>query len=141
MVIAITDSIQIADEELTERFVRSRGPGGQNVNKVATTVLLRFDVARSPSLPDDVKERVKAFAGRRLDKEGVLQIRAGNFRTLERNRREARERLVALVRRAAEPPKPRKKRRGESRAAKARRIDAKRARSKKKELRGRISDS
>ena len=137
----VTDTIQIADDELSERFTRSRGPGGQNVNKVATTVLLRFDVARSSSLPDDVKERLNALAGRRVDKEGVLQIRAGNFRTLERNRREARERLVALVRRAAEPPKPRKKRRGESKAAKARRLDSKRARSKKKELRGKVAES
>jgi ribosome-associated protein len=139
--IPVTETIQLSDDEISEQFVRSRGPGGQNVNKVATTVVLRFDVAGSPSLPDDVKERLRGLAGRRLDTEGVLQIRAGTFRTRERNRTDARDRLVALIRRAVEPPKPRKKRRGESRAAKARRLDSKRARSKKKELRGKVSES
>jgi ribosome-associated protein len=136
-VIPVTETLSLLDEEITERFVRSRGPGGQNVNKVATTVVLRFDVAGSPSLPDDVKERLRGLAGRRLDQNGVLQLRAGAHRTLERNRRDARERLVELIRRAAEPPKPRKKRRGESAAAKARRLESKKRQGLKKELRSR----
>jgi ribosome-associated protein len=139
--IPVTDTIQLADDELSERFVRSRGPGGQNVNKVATTVVLRFDVAGSPNLADDVKERLSVLAGRRLDQEGVLQLRAGTYRTLERNRRDARERLVELIRRAAVPPKPRKKRRGESAGARARRLETKRQRAQKKELRGRVTDA
>ena len=108
---------------------------------VATTVLLRFDLARSTSLPDDVKERLRSLAGRRLDQSGVLQIRSGRFRTLERNRRDARERLVELIRRAAVPPKPRKKRRGESASARARRLEGKKQRSEKKALRGRVIEA
>jgi ribosome-associated protein len=136
----VNDTLSLADGEISEQFVRSRGPGGQNVNKVATTVILRFDLAGSASLPEDVKERLRALAGRRLDREGVLQIRAGTYRTLERNRRDARERLVELIRRAAVPPKTRKKRRGESAGAKARRLEAKKRLGRKKELRGRLVD-
>ena len=104
--------------------------------------MVRFLLARGapPSLPDDVKERLRALAGRRLDQEGVLQIRAGAQRTLERNRRDARERLVELIRRAAVPPKPRKKRRGESAAAKSRRLAAKKRQGEKKALRERPVD-
>ncbi|HUP25563.1 MAG TPA: alternative ribosome rescue aminoacyl-tRNA hydrolase ArfB [Thermoanaerobaculia bacterium] len=138
--IPVTDTIQLADDELSEQFVRSSGPGGQNVNKVATTVILRFDVASSPSLADDVKERLRGLAGRRIDQDDVLQIRSGRFRTRERNRVDARERLVELIRRAAVPPKLRKKRRGESRPARARRLDEKRRQGLKKDLRGPIVD-
>jgi ribosome-associated protein len=133
--IPINRQLKIGENELTERFVQSRGPGGQNVNKVATTVQLRFDVDASPNLPADVKERLHRIAAGRIDKTGVLMIRARRHRTLERNRREARERLVELIRRAAERQKPRKFRRGESRRAKERRITEKKIRGEKKQMR------
>ena len=133
--IPINPQLTIGENELTERFVHSRGPGGQNVNKVATTVQLKFDVDSSPSLPDEVKERLHRIASGRIDKHGVLMIRSRRHRTLERNRREARERLVELIRRAAERQKPRKMRRGESRRAKERRLSEKKIRGEKKQLR------
>ncbi len=131
--------MSIDESELVERFVRASGPGGQNVNKVATAVQLRFDVARSPSLPEDVRERLRRLAGSRLTEDGVLVIDARRFRTQERNRRDARERLVALVERALHAPAPRRKTRP-SRAAKERRLAAKQQRSKVKRLRGRVDD-
>jgi len=102
--IRITPRIVIDEAELDERFVLASGPGGQNVNKVATAVQLRFDVARSPSLPGDVRARLTALAGRRLTKEGVLVIDGRQFRTQERNRADVRERLFALIREAAVAP-------------------------------------
>jgi ribosome-associated protein len=130
----ITPQIRIGEDELDERFVRSPGPGGQNVNKVSTAVQLSYDVARSPSLPEPVRRRLMKLAGRRIDKDGVLTIEAHRHRTRERNRADARERLAELVARAASAPKPRVPTRP-SRKAKARRLDAKRQRSHIKQLR------
>ena len=130
----ITDKIDIDDRELEERFIRSSGPGGQNVNKVSTAVELRFDVRSSPSLPGDVKARLARLAGRRLTDEGVLVIRAEQFRTQERNRDDARQRLAELIVQALHVPKKRIATKP-SRAAKARRVDSKVRRSKVKSLR------
>jgi ribosome-associated protein len=106
--IRITDRISIDESELEESFVRSSGPGGQNVNKLATAVQLRFDARHSPSLPNDVSVRLQRLAGKRLTREGVIVIIAQRHRTQERNRDDARERLVELIRQAAVAPKPRR---------------------------------
>jgi ribosome-associated protein len=135
-VLQVTPSIAIREYELSERFVRSSGPGGQNVNKVATAVELRFDVGAS-ALPGDVKARLAALAGRRMGDDGVLLIDSRAFRTQAQNRAAARERLVELVRRAAVRPRPRKKTRP-TRAARDRRIEAKVQRSRIKAGRGRV---
>ena len=132
--LTIDENIAIPEDELSESFVRASGPGGQNVNKVATAVELRFDVRRSPSLPDAVRARLERLSGRRLTNDGVLVIRAERFRTQERNRTDARDRLVALVRRATVVPKPRVKTKP-SRAVKARRLDAKTHRGRLKQTR------
>jgi ribosome-associated protein len=126
--IRITDRIGIDEAEIQESFVRSSGPGGQNVNKLATAVQLRFDVRHSPSLPNDVALRLMKLAGRRVTKDGVLVIIAQNHRTQERNRAEALARLVALVRQAAIPPKPRRATKP-PRASKQKRLEGKRHRS------------
>jgi ribosome-associated protein len=136
--IPITATLALREDEIDEEFVRSTGPGGQNVNKVATAVQLRFDVAHSPSLPEDVRQRLLALAGRRVTAEGILLISARRFRTQERNRQDARERLVELIRRAAEPPKVRRPTRP-SQAAKARRLDEKRRQGTRKALRGPVA--
>ena len=127
-IIRITRQIGIDEAELVESFVRSSGPGGQNVNKLSTAVQLRFDVRRSPSLPNDVAVRLTRLAGRRMTKDGVLVIIAQNHRTQERNRAEALERLVALVKQAAVPPVPRRATKP-TRASKQRRIESKKHRS------------
>ncbi len=132
--IAITDTIALDPREIEEHFLRAGGPGGQNVNKVETAVQLRFDLRNSPSLPDDLRTRALRLAGSRLTKEGILVITARRFRSQERNREDALERLVALLKRAAEPPTPRRATRP-SRAVKRRRLDAKARRGAVKRLR------
>lgn len=124
----IAPGLAIPDDELIERFVRSSGPGGQNVNKVATAVELRFDILNSPSLPDAVRERLLARRDRRLTDEGVLVLAAQRFRTQDRNREDARERLRSFIESGLHAPKPRIATRP-SRAAKQRRLDEKRGRS------------
>ena len=135
--IAVTPTISIDEEELEESFVLASGPGGQNVNKVSSAVQLRFDVARSPSLAEEVRARLSALAGQRLTKDGVLVIVARVHRSQERNRADARERLVELIRRALVPPKPRRPTRP-SKAAKRRRLESKKMRSNLKRTRGPI---
>jgi ribosome-associated protein len=125
--IRITDTISLKDNELVESFVRASGPGGQNVNKVSAAVQLRFDVRHSPSLPPDVATRLARIAGRRMTKDGVLVITAQRHRTQERNRAEARERLIALIRQAAVRPKPRRPTKPTA-AARQRRLEAKKQR-------------
>ena len=126
--IRITDQISIDESELHESFVRSSGPGGQNVNKLSTAVQLRFDVRHSPSLPSDVAVRLMRLAGRRITKDGVLVLIAQNHRTQERNRAEAQERLIDLIQQAAVRPIPRRATKP-TRASKQRRIEGKKRRS------------
>ena len=133
--IVVTPQIALAEEEIEERFIRSPGPGGQNVNKVETAVQIRFDAAGSPALPLEVLARLKALAGSRMTRDGVIVITARRFRSQERNRADARERLVELIRRAAEAPRKRRPTRP-TLASGRRRLEAKRRRSAVKRTRG-----
>jgi len=137
--IPITDTIAIDEDELSESFVLASGPGGQNVNKVSSAVQLRFDVAHSPSLSDDVRARLIALSGKRLTKDGVLVIIARTHRTQERNRAEARAKLSELIARAATPPKPRRATKPTA-ASKRRRIQSKIVRGRLKRTRGRVHE-
>jgi len=132
--IRVTAHISIAEREIEESFVRASGPGGQNVNKLATAVQLRFDVRGSPSLTDDVRARLKRLAGTRLTRDGVLVIIAQRHRTQARNRQDALERLLDLIRRAAIPPRQRRPTRP-TRASRERRIEGKKHRAGLKQLR------
>jgi len=135
IMLRVTDTISIDESELSESFVRSSGPGGQNVNKVSSAVQLRFDVRRSPSLPNDVAIRLMRLAGSRLTKEGVIVIVAQQHRDQARNRVDARERLFDLIREAAVKPTPRRATKV-PKAAKRQRLEGKKHRAQIKSMRG-----
>ena len=138
IMIRITRTIALQESELEENFVRASGPGGQNVNKVSTAVQLRFDAAHSASLPDDVRARLLVLAGSRASDDGVILINAQRFRLQSRNRADALERLVTLIREASHKPKPRKATRP-TRASRERRLDGKKQRAEVKRARsGRV---
>lgn len=136
--IQITSSIGINESEVEEHFIRSPGPGGQKVNKTESAVQLRFNARKCTSLSNAVFMRLKALAGRRMTKDGVIVITANSFRTQESNRRDAVDRLIALIREAAVPPKYRRATKP-SKGVKQRRLDSKRRQSDLKKIRGKVS--
>ncbi|MFC1994322.1 alternative ribosome rescue aminoacyl-tRNA hydrolase ArfB [Chloroflexota bacterium] len=136
--IQVTSEIAIGENELQEEFIRASGPGGQNVNKVSTAVRLRFDVANSRSLPEEVRIRLISLAGNQITEDGILIIDARRFRTQGRNREDATGRLVELLRNAAQRPKVRRKTRP-TLASKMRRLESKRRRANSKRIRGPIN--
>ena len=135
--IRITETIAIDEREIEESFIRASGPGGQNVNKLSTAVQLRFDVRHSPSLPNDVAIRLMRLAGKRLTKDGVIVLIAQSNRTQERNRAEARERLIELIREASVKPVPRRATKP-TKASKTKRLEGKKLRSNVKDMRGKV---
>jgi ribosome-associated protein len=138
--IRVTSRIELDEAELVESFLRASGPGGQNVQKVESAVQLRFDVRRSPSLPEGVRARLERLAGRRLTQDGVLVITAQRHRTRERNREDALDRLLTLIREAAVPPPPPRRPTKPTLGSKKRRLDDKAQRGDTKRLRGRPSE-
>lgn len=135
--IPVTPSISLADSEIEERFIRAPGPGGQKVNKTESAVQLRFDARRSPALSNAVFLRLKSLAGRRMTRDGIIVITGNRFRSQDRNRQDVRERLIALIRDAAAPPKFRRATKP-SRGARQRRLDGKRRQGDIKKDRGRV---
>ena len=132
--IYISDDLEIDENEISEDFIHASGPGGQNVNKVATAVQLRFNVFNSSSLPGSIRKRLISIAGKRISKDGTLIIKAGRYRTRERNRQDALERLISLIRKASEVPRPRRKTKPTF-ASKKQRLETKRKTGERKRMR------